>query len=513
MTPELRKAAHDAETGDDTAMRKLATDDADARVLLAAFFYLVSGDPPPTLEQIADCKDQELAAYALCLLARASCVARTPTCRRLLEFATQHSEQSESFPRSHLALCWSQLASGRVPCEPNEVLSYRVEDDPTLYAEFLSARAWCAAAVESDQALASARTAVRVAHTEGLPQIQYMSGLALARARRVGGRPYLAGRILSALKPRTSTLYDERIAWELLMAGYELTAAPGIAQHLQTLLTSGSAAQKQGGLARCEEDNTDPLMGADIASLRRLLGVSTLQDQRVESEERFMQGLSHEVPAWLQGVAAAPSTWSELDATCVAAQSVAAVLARPLSESVHAVRTLIPLSASGDGQVLKSHPSNGRRALSGIAALCLSGGQATEQELWKSTYQLEYQPEKHRDILKVLIRRMRSNLGSHGRIERLGTSVRIHLSDSILVVDPRCQSSPERRVLEEIAACAGSCRDIAERIGMPVRSVQRILRQLVESGDCARRRGGRDVVYSLEDTTFHEPSSRNMRVP
>jgi hypothetical protein len=46
---------------------------------------------------------------------------------------------------------------------------------------------------------------------------------------------------------------------------------------------------------------------------------------------------------------------------------------------------------------------------------------------------------------------------------------------------------------------------------MPLRTVQSLLRELVDQGACTSERSARSVKYVVEDTTFKEPTALGWR--
>jgi hypothetical protein len=60
---------------------------------------------------------------------------------------------------------------------------------------------------------------------------------------------------------------------------------------------------------------------------------------------------------------------------------------------------------------------------------------------------------------------------------------------------------------------AMSAEHAAQRLGVPLRTVQALLAQLVEEGECHADKNGRRVQYRVEDTTFSEPTQRSAQTP
>ena len=85
--------------------------------------------------------------------------------------------------------------------------------------------------------------------------------------------------------------------------------------------------------------------------------------------------------------------------------------------------------------------------------------------------------------------------------------MQLEVLQPFVVPDPRCQRAHEDRVLQRMATSAGaSARELATGLGISLRTVQDVLRDLVETGACQQHRDGRRRIYSVEDTTFQEPT-------
>ena len=80
------------------------------------------------------------------------------------------------------------------------------------------------------------------------------------------------------------------------------------------------------------------------------------------------------------------------------------------------------------------------------------------------------------------------------------------------VPDPRCERPMEDTLLRALAERGGgSAKEIAQTLDVPLRSVQLLLKGLVEDGACLSEKDGRRVAYKVEDTTFHEPTRTELK--
>ena len=133
-------------------------------------------------------------------------------------------------------------------------------------------------------------------------------------------------------------------------------------------------------------------------------------------------------------------------------------------------------------------------------------------ELFRLVYGFEYVKERHENVLDVALHRARSQLGDRGAVWRDGDQVLLDVKAPFSVPDTALEGSPADRVLHALALRArGSAREIAEDLQIPLRTVQGLLRELVEQGACEQDREARKVAYVVEDTTFREPATNNDR--
>ena len=51
---------------------------------------------------------------------------------------------------------------------------------------------------------------------------------------------------------------------------------------------------------------------------------------------------------------------------------------------------------------------------------------------------------------------------------------------------------------------SASAKELAQRLGIPLRTVQLALQEMTEDGICSMSKDGRKVAYVIEDTTFCE---------
>jgi DNA-binding transcriptional ArsR family regulator len=145
-----------------------------------------------------------------------------------------------------------------------------------------------------------------------------------------------------------------------------------------------------------------------------------------------------------------------------------------------------------------------------LAALALAGPEGlADPVLFEAAWGFEYEAGIHRGVLQVQLHRARKRLGSLGAIQTTDGVTRLLLTAPLLISDPRCAPPVNERVLQLIASRPGlGTNEIVAELGIPTRTVQSALSQLVDHGICLRERRGKRVLYRVEDTTFQEPTRR-----
>ncbi len=348
------------------------------------------------------------------------------------------------------------------------------------------------------EAIEHARRAFRMARTEGLPQAEYRAGWALARQRRLAGRPYLATRILVAQRGYAPSSWHPWIDVERILANGPVdgVSSQSPVEDLVAVLDAarlGDAPGFSSGVARALQALAAfaPLRG-DVLDAVAALGGSELGSPRAA------------VAAWCDGqqpFGPAPGGLAGL-----AGVPLAAVVGRPRS----AGRRLLGLGIGLLGPDVDRGPLSDKpgRTESLLAALALAGPAGLpEEDLFSVVYGFSYNPALHRGAWDVALHRARTGCADVGVLHRSEGRVGLEVKRPFVVPDPRCQRSHEDRVLQRIAAESGSsARDLAGALGLSLRTVQDALRELVNVGACRQHRDGRRVIYSVEDTTFQEPT-------
>lgn len=426
------------------------------------------------------------------------------------------SEREASSPvREGLLDAWRALGSGdpwsdaRVEALEKDA---RQQGQAELVIEAAALRAMAAAELGAlDHALACARRASRMGRTEKLPHAEYLAGLVLARMRRLTGQPHLATRIAIALRSIAPSGWHRWIDWELALAtGSPPPDADGAAGSMRTILTRAGEGDRA-GFAAAVNDLRARLDA--LAPLRRDLerAVAVLDPDSETDDEPALD-------AWIRGDDAfAPAPWGLAglggpgDDDASATTGVALVIARPGRRGRRVLRASGGLArACGDATWLESGTVGRVEGL--VSALALLGPEGAEDEaLFRSVYGFAYVPTLHRGTFDVALHRARARVEALGQIVREDGLVRLEITEPFVVPDPRSTPGTDNRVLGRLARTRElSARELAQTLGMPLRTVQDALRGLVEGGACRQQRDGRRVLYAIEDTTFQEPTEARL---
>ncbi|MEM6531127.1 MAG: hypothetical protein AAF654_00820 [Myxococcota bacterium] len=347
--------------------------------------------------------------------------------------------------------------------------------------------------------LATARRASRMARTEALPQFEYLASVVLARERRANGEPHLAARILTALARYAPRPWQPWISLELLLSGHTDSlrcdwVADASNQWLESLGEGHAAGTIDSMLSKVIEGG-----GALAGSLR---GVLAAADPVRDVDDPWLLGVTHKVPAHLTGV-------SRLSIGAPEDEAALAYCLRPRSgRGRRVVRPGFRRAARLSDVVLVQGRQREARMASLIATLVLGGNEGMQaSECFAQVYGFPYEPEVHRGVLDVLTHRTRQYLGANGTVVRQDGHITLMTDKRLLVADPRCTLPANDRVLRILATTPGSsAKSVANLAGISVRVAQIALKELNDEGYCRVERVGREYRYSVEDTTFQEPT-------
>ncbi|MEM9187531.1 MAG: hypothetical protein AAGF12_00045 [Myxococcota bacterium] len=344
-----------------------------------------------------------------------------------------------------------------------------------------------------EEALGLARRASRMAQTEALPLCSYLANVVLARARRLLGGPFLATRILSALREQVPATLRPWVDWELTLSHGSAVGAMGRAASLHRALEAATIPEPP---LESQEQETPAPIAQDLERVRAILDVyAPRADDAIGA---FLEGRVDTPPFGLEGLCSRyPADIARAYVLIAPERRATRVLA--VSASAH----------SGPGVTRMERPTRkGRRTDHAIAVLALAEGASLELlSLFRQCYEFPYVAARHANMLRVLLHRMRDRVRDVAEIRRDNDRLTLVPAASFLLPDPRCTQAVGDRALQLMARERGlSARRIATELGVPLRSAQTMLEGLVDGGACARERRGNRIEYIVEDTTFHEPT-------
>jgi hypothetical protein len=382
-----------------------------------------------------------------------------------------------------------------------------------IETEVLSALAGLASG-DADEATEAARRASRMARSEASPPDEFLASLALARVRRSTGGSHLAARILGALGGLVSPAFLPWIEWESILAG-AIPEGP--------LMGEGSTALREliAGALAGDRDRFDTacrdvvvaadgfrLTGVEVADLIAATDPRAAVTPSTPMQE-WLEGRAHVVPHGLHGIAIARTTADDEGAT------IGYVVSREGQTGRRVLGIGVPLASATGAHPTILEPSRRpqERTDAAVAFLTMRGTRVDEREFFRELYGFDYQPVLHTSILSSLIHRIRTTTETAAMLDRDDGRLRLRPRGTLIAWDPRCHRPLEDRLLSQLAVGgAGTARDVASRLGVPLRTVQAVLGDLVESGACRRQRKGRSIEYEVEDTTFSQPTITRARV-
>jgi hypothetical protein len=432
----------------------------------------------------------------------------------------QNAVHAEIALRLELAENWARLIGGTVPIVDVELESLRTRavglGASALAIEATVLRSLAFSRQDDTVALEKARTlgrrAAMMAQTEGLPFAQILAHLALARLRRVLGKPHLAVRILEALSAIAPPPWQPWLQWERLFVG--LPVVPGEGQYAAHAAASGAAmmaaasdrepavflrekkraAELVSGIQGCRDEFSALVMCVDP----REAGTDAPDGARA-----FCTGERTLPPFGVHGAAFGGRSRVFGDS------ALAFVVAGPDQTSRRFLRPGLGLVVA-DGkvsQIAQQQRKQGR--IDTAVAVLLQAGKVglSLDRFFKDVYGFPFVPDLHKGTLDVLIHRMREHLGDLAEMQRHGDTLVVAPKSVIVVPDPRTAPSIDERVLQWLASQgSANAREAADRLEIPLRTVQSALAEMVSEGVLRSEGKGRSVRYIVEDTVFNEPT-------
>ncbi len=432
----------------------------------------------------------------------------------------QNSFHPEIALRLELAENWARFIGGTVPNVDVELESLRARaaglGASALAIEATVLRSLAFSRQDDTVALEKARTlgrrAAMMAQTEGLPFVQILAHLVLARLRRVLGKPHLAVRILEALSSIAPPPWQPWLQWERLFVG--LPVVPGEGQYAAHAAASGAAM-----LAAASDREPAVFLREKQRAMQMVSGIQVCRDEFsalvmcVDPREAgteasngaraFCTGVRTLPPFGVHGAAFGGRSRDFGDS------ALAFVVAGPDQPSRRFLRPGLGLVIS-DGkvsQIAQQQRKQGR--IDTAVAVLLQAGKVglSLDRFFKEVYGFPFVPDLHKGTLDVLIHRMREHLGDLADMQRQSDSLVVTPKSVMVVPDPRTAPSTDERVLQWLASQgSANAREAADRLEIPLRTVQSALAEMVSEGVHRIEGKGRSVRYIVEDTVFNEPT-------
>lgn len=354
-----------------------------------------------------------------------------------------------------------------------------------------------------ERATDRARRAARMARAEG--ESEFFTSLVLARVRRASA-PYLTLRILMSLTEVAPAVGGPWVAYEVAMAG-EPERARALLGETRGSLLADTVHCLADLLISARGGDRDAFDGAAKSLRRGLEGVPWLAreadelicslDPGVELASlsgalySFCAGDTSEPPFAIRGFSSGRTN------VCHVVKSPR----RPARRVLSAGLPLMTVAPSGE------RPASSTRANTALAVLMLAGRDGlTDAEFFEATYGFPFKARIHRGQLDVLKHRIRGGLGTEIVLRRVGDRNVLDGIEHFAVPDPRCAQPAGDRALRALAGGRATARELADRMDVALRTAQGILRELVEEGACVVHKEGRAVSYTVEDTSFSEPT-------
>ena len=357
-----------------------------------------------------------------------------------------------------------------------------------------------------DHATATARRASRMARAEAIPDAEALASLALARVRRRQDRPHLAVRILAGLAPHAPPIWREWMAWEAVLSG---------ALSIRRLDPSSLAGRVVALADAARDGRPDLTQGPADALLARTANIHPLHADAQDAIAilcpnrsargpiaAWRSGKTAELPAGITGVAFAGPVETTNDTTCARVVLLSSGKAQRVAALTSPAAVALYEADAGPAE----GPTRPRTD-SGLSALALAGGDMAVPDYFRQVYGYAFDPAVHNAVLTMHTHRMRERLGDSATLTREDASFQLAPRHALLLRDPRCEEPLSHRVLRSIATAGRrSATELAQEMDVPLRTMQRMLKDLHVGEDVVVVKSGRSVAYEIEDTTFSEPT-------
>ncbi|MFK8000612.1 MAG: hypothetical protein AB8H86_13510 [Polyangiales bacterium] len=334
-------------------------------------------------------------------------------------------------------------------------------------------------------ALKQVRRAARMAQSERLWTSNFLAGILLSRARRMNGQTYLAARVAVACLAVTGSEWAPLLEWELFFAGGDTSHAHRELPIVRVRAELAEWLLGDGQVPRRTALGSVPHEG-DIAAALFAAGASEETSEAATS--KWIYGNAQDVPGIISGISAHASQHGPVR-----------IIVRSNAKARRMLHTVpkgvTPLPPSG---------VEATRVEALVAVLAFADGPLSRRTLFERTYGFKYRPEIHEDAFKVLRSQAKSFIAGWATLGSVDGYV-LHVHKDIAVLDPGSKQPTGNAILGRLGQMGQSnAKSLAETLGIPLRTVQAALKELVNDGACEVQRIGRRVEYVVEDTTFQE---------
>lgn len=352
------------------------------------------------------------------------------------------------------------------------------------------------------EAVRLARTAVRMARSDGFLFDEYFASLALARVRRFVGHPHLAERILQGLGQVLPSPWQSWCSFEKFMSGGRVSLSGDwpFAQAISEVMNAVDFGNTQNARQAAERLVVPKMFQHEVDLLLVALGLFDPRESTVAIEP-WCAGHSCPPPAPIAGFCAPQVLGQDHRSNVI-------VLLRADHPPRRLLADGIKLFGLDANMSLSAERDRTTRALLEVAA---SGG-IQRAELFRKVYGFDYRSTAHSGTLRVLLHRVRKFHPALSLVESAKSTLRIEISEPCVLPDPEHQLALDQIVLHHLARSDQPQRaaEIARALQISVRAVRNALTALGEEGLCEVERSGREVRYAVEDTTFHRPTLERM---
>lgn len=351
-------------------------------------------------------------------------------------------------------------------------------------------------------AIAVGRRASRMARAEGIPRQEYLANVILARVRRATQHPHRALRILSALRRVVPPAFRDWIDSEYVLSGGEGETMGATAELWARCVDSAGAGllnEFDAALIALESHRSSWQTRRDARNFRVLFDPRFQETGKKTGEAQAWRECKVEAsPSGIQAAASRPGV----------TESLAYVVLDPDGRAFRICSPGLCLLPKPGALVLNAKGSSTLAlALPVLAAAAELGME--ESEFFAKVYGFPYRGDLHKNAMKLLRRRVRAALPGEAELRVGDGRVQLSTTRTLAVADARCERPLEDRLLRFVAQRKNiPARVAAESLGIPLRSVQRTLEELVQAGDLQREGAGPTTTYGVEDTTFQEPTKR-----